>query len=343
MISIASTIQATKLFLKKTPVYRFYIRRKLLWALLGKIYFFIIFIFTPQAWKLQYVVRINGGLGSQMGQYFWGQVLSKRMNVPVIYDISWYEEDGYDNAKKDKRNFMLKKVFPGIELRLANKKIVTIYKNLFFFIPQNSFIYDERTFEKKRRYYAGYYANKKYTENSKLDYKDFFKFKIDLQDKNLEILEKINAAQNSVAVHIRRGDYVNHPVFGCIPEEYFTKAIKYISEKLYHCTFFIFSNDISWCKKIFSGYKNVFFCDNNSNDDGYFDLYLMSKCQHFIISNSSFSAAAACLGSYKDKVVVCPFIFCLDNGKIIYMDDCINNDWIKIEFTPLANYPSSLA
>jgi hypothetical protein len=48
------------------------------------------------------------------------------------------------------------------------------------------------------------------------------------------------------------------------------------------------------------------FIENNDNDTGFIDLYLISKCTHQISSNSSFGIWGGLLNQNKNKIVVIP-------------------------------------
>ena len=69
--------------------------------------------------------------------------------------------------------------------------------------------------------------------------------------------------------------------------------------------FFVFSNDPEWVKTRFTQ-KNMTIVEGNDENAGYVDMYLMSRCRHFIIANSSFSWWAAWLGAYAGKKVIAP-------------------------------------
>jgi len=102
------------------------------------------------------------------------------------------------------------------------------------------------------------------------------------------------------SIHVRRGDYVNiqdcHPL---MTMEYYHNAMEKSGSK----KFLIFSDDIEWCKKNFTG--NMFeYSENNSPP---VDLALMSKkCNNNIICNSSFSWWAAYLNNATNKTVIAP-------------------------------------
>ena len=139
----------------------------------------------------------------------------------------------------------------------------------------------------------GYFQSFRYFEEFWEEIKKDFSFI------NLKInKDKISQYNNPVSIHIRRGDYVNHPNYWNIDLEYIQKALLYFEDNNY--TFLIFSDDMNWCKEVFP--EGVVFVEENQFDS----LCLMSLCQHNIISNSSFSWWGAYLNNNKNKKIVAP-------------------------------------
>lgn len=115
---------------------------------------------------------------------------------------------------------------------------------------------------------------------------------------------------NQVAIHVRRGDYINNPFYVNLTETtYYDDAIKLFPND----TFIVFSDDIEWCKNYFIG-DHFDFSEGNSEVE---DLDLMSSCKAVITANSSFSwwGGFLCRGNvvaplawHPDKVerTVCP-------------------------------------
>lgn len=163
----------------------------------------------------------------------------------------------------------------------------------------------------KNKIFIGTYESSKYF----LDIKDIlmkeFTPKYDVIGKNIKFLEKIEN-EESVCVSIRRGDFVENPVFKkrfyvCRPD-YFEEAIKIIKKKVKNPNFFIFSDDIEWCK------KNLKFLPKDAefeplNNPVYEKLRLMYSCKHFIISNSTFSWWAQFLSRNEKKIVIAPKVW----------------------------------
>lgn len=98
-----------------------------------------------------------------------------------------------------------------------------------------------------------------------------------------------------VAIHVRRGDYVNNPFYVDLWEtEYYEKAmVEFPNER-----FMIFSDDIEWCKDNFIGKEYTF----NEDEVDYEAMNVMASCKGIIMANSSFSWWAAYL-SNAEKVI----------------------------------------
>ena len=83
----------------------------------------------------------------------------------------------------------------------------------------------------------------------------------------------------SVAVHVRRGDYVK--IGWTSQNEFYNKAIKDILVDYPNAELFVFSDDIEWCRENeealgFSRAKNVVYVEGNTEGKNYIDLQLMS-------------------------------------------------------------------
>ena len=70
--------------------------------------------------------------------------------------------------------------------------------------------------------------------------------------------------------------------------------------------FFVFSDDMEWCREHLSFPGNAFFVGGNVKNDSYKDMALLSACKHQIMANSTFSWWAAWLNTNPGKTVVYP-------------------------------------
>ena len=163
----------------------------------------------------------------------------------------------------------------------------------------------------------GYFQSYKYFDKHRDVILKEFTFKDHIISKcRLKISEYINP----VSIHIRRGDYVNHPGFWKITPEYLQESLHHFDDDSY--TFLIFSDDIEWCKQIFP--EGVVFMEGNNQFE---DLCLMSLCNHNIISNSSYSWWAAYLNQNKNKKVIAPSNWFIPAKPLT---DLYPNNWIII-------------
>jgi len=146
----------------------------------------------------------------------------------------------------------------------------------------------------------GYFQAEKYFKNIKQDILNDFEFLDHIEESAKSFLSKYND-NTKVSVHLRRTDYVDHKHIHVPPPlEYYGNAMSMFEDS----TFFIFSDDIEWCKQqnIF-GDSNVVFSDT---DDAYIDFCIMSMCDHNIIANSTYSWWASYLNKNEDKKIIAP-------------------------------------
>ena len=112
---------------------------------------------------------------------------------------------------------------------------------------------------------------------------------------------------NSVCIHIRRGDFLSDEFkndFYVCDTEYYLEGIEYIKKHVDNPIFIFFSNDLPWVKENFKLDTPVYY--EPENNPLWETFRMMYSCKHFIISNSTLSWWAQYLSRYSDKIVVCP-------------------------------------
>ena len=150
--------------------------------------------------------------------------------------------------------------------------------------------------------YAGYFQSEqhfgKYSEAIKQLFSPTREF-IEEAYKKYPFLQEPNV----VAISVRRGDYLiysdYHPV---VSKEYIDKALTRIPNINGKNQHLIFTDDVPWCKENLAHLTNVHFVEAAVHEQ----MWLMSLCDHFVISNSSFSWWGAYLSRNPHKVVVAP-------------------------------------
>lgn len=110
----------------------------------------------------------------------------------------------------------------------------------------------------------------------------------------------------SVAVHIRRGDYLGLGL--ALESNYYHEALSKLAEEKEDYRVFVFSDDLYWCNQ-HSGELGLHFApevvyvSGNYGAESYVDLQLMSMCDGLIMANSAFSYLAGLLNEHLDFVI----------------------------------------
>ena len=124
----------------------------------------------------------------------------------------------------------------------------------------------------------GYYQTEKYFKHIEDEIREDFTFKDDL----LELCKPF-MTEDTISLHVRRGDYIHNPNHPVAPLSFYEEALS----KLPDLPVLVFSDDPEWCREqeIF-GDDRFAVAEGNSSDC---DLCLMSMCKYHIIANSSYS------------------------------------------------------
>lgn len=262
------------------------------------------------------IIKISGGLGNQLFQYAFGEFVKNKTGQEVKYDLGLVQ----NNNRFTNRNLDIDKL--GISLQLATKEEIKTFKkfpekwwrierklaHIFpFFNPKMKVLNDPhaQVDPLPNTYYDGYWQRMEYIDEVKNQLLSQICVPDDFSQKYKDFLADL-ANENSVSVHIRRDDYLKIPVNAKIFEvcdiEYYKKAIKYIKSKVASPKFYIFTQDMEWAKKHFSGEEFHLVQGNSAIED----LLLMSKCKHNIIANSTFSWWASYLNTNPEKIIIVP-------------------------------------
>lgn len=150
--------------------------------------------------------------------------------------------------------------------------------------------------------FIGYFQSEKFFKDFSENIKWLYEPSEQFVDNAKKKYPELNYS-NTVAIHVRRGDFtIQTDRFPLVSKEYVFEALKKIPEAK---TCFILSDDISWCKQNLKK-ENFVYVDNPVAGES---LWLMSLCNHFVISNSTFSWWGAYLSKYKNKKVIHPSVW----------------------------------
>lgn len=153
-----------------------------------------------------------------------------------------------------------------------------------------------------------------------------------------DLEQQILAATDSVAVHVRRGDYLhpsNLPHFGLCTVDYYQEAVSHIRRKHPDATFFVFSDDATWAAQHLTFDRTVYVRPHPDDCDTT-DLRLMSLCRHHIMANSTFSFWGAWLSPHQG-INIYPSRWFAD--PMWHVPDIFPSHWMGLD-TPLGTSAS---
>lgn len=165
----------------------------------------------------------------------------------------------------------------------------------------------------KNHYIFGYFIEEVYYKDRIPQIKSELKFP-PMTKENAELAERMEQ-EESVSVHVRRGDYLSKTYSGkflCLERDYYEKAVGIIKEHFTDPVFYIFSEDPDYVKEAFSWLENKNIVNINNGNDSYRDMELMSRCRANIIANSTFSQLAAILNDNPGHITVYPAKYMAD-------------------------------
>lgn len=284
------------------------------------------------------IVRVKGGLGNQLFQYALGRVLAIKNSDVLKLDIDFYRDKGREYERK----FLLNQ-FNIPELIATDQEIIRVKKSLGVYwgfkswlskyvLKEHNILFDAGVLKLNGDLYLdGFWQSPRYFESYKKILKSDLRPRHPLTNIRALEVQGLIKCNISVGIHVRRGDYVlNNKCknkLGPCSITYYKNAIQLISKDLIDPLYIVFSDDISWAKENlkFPSDKVEFIGSNHFSDIDSF--FLMSSCNHNIISNSSFSWWAAWIGEEKNKIVIAPQPWF---NKIKYDKKLTPDHWILI-------------
>jgi hypothetical protein len=171
----------------------------------------------------------------------------------------------------------------------------------------------------------GYFQSERYMAGIESQVRHRFQSALGFQlsPRAVEMWNKIHQS-DSVAVHVRRQDYINlQHIHGLPSIDYYREGIKFICQQRFDAKVFIFSDDTQWCHENFP--QDFTFVQGTNK---YEDLRLMSSCNHAVIANSSFSWWGAWLQQKLDGIVVAPKRWFADPN--LDSSDIVPSRWVKL-------------
>ncbi len=260
------------------------------------------------------ITKIIGGLGNQLFQYAAGRCLAELNKSELQLDVSGFDE--YKLRNFDLLQLNIKAGFahdddvhrhiPETILGRALQRLLPPSKKGYY--RERFFHFDSRLLRcGDNVYIKGYWQSEKYFLPIEEIIREEITFKPGVMDHLRAKADELSSI-DSVAVHIRRGDYTNPVVtemHGILGVDYYKRGIQRMIDLVPSAEFYFFSDDIHWVRSQFKD-DRFSYSSGELTKNHFEDFYLMQKCRHQIIANSSFSWWTAWLNKFPEKNVIAP-------------------------------------
>lgn len=285
------------------------------------------------------IIKIYGGLGNQLFQYASAYSLSRRLNTRILFDINWYKKNndhaGFQLAQvvRNKLYYVqesdLRKLFPRL---LANNFNNPWTQRYLHNIGHRNFISEKRNssllfLNREHSYYLdGYWQSLDLFKDKFSEIRSNLDLAFEIDDKNIQIADRMKSDPSSVSVHVRRGDYVSEgsPHFVDL-SRYYKLAFDHVKE-IGASNFYVFTDDPAWARDNLPVPESAIFVDWNQGEACVFDMYLMGLAKHKIIANSTFSWWGAMLSMRKNGITIAPSAWFVGKNA----PDIFPSDWFLI-------------
>lgn len=261
------------------------------------------------------IVRLLGGLGNQLFQYAAGRSVSVRTGLPLKLDVTAFQD--YRLRNYCLRHFAILEDFASPEdiARLRGGRLRRMIKAFRCahprtYVSERHFHYDPAIATLDSSVYLdGYWQCERYFADIADTIRKEALVTSTISEANGVVQDRIRES-NSVAIHVRRGDYANNPktraAHGLCALDYYRHAVASMVARVQAPQFFVFSDDSEWVRRNLAIDGAVTFVDHNGPERPHEDLRLMAQCKHHVIANSTFSWWGAWLGTWSGQIVFAP-------------------------------------
>lgn len=295
------------------------------------------------------IVELNGGLGNQMFQYALGRrtalvnktilkldvsLFSPKIRNPRSYRLAMFNiEERFASQEEINK---VKASDSGLLGRALRRVGVPIPKH---FWAEKYFHFDSEVLTAPNDSYfdndgyRGWWQSPKYFAQVEATIRQDFTFRNGPRKFLSRLLRDVGNS-DSIAVHVRRGDYVanerNLEFYGTLGKDYYNRALFHLTSKAKKAKVFFFStpDGIAWAKKDLQKMAPTVFVSELTGFSDEEDLRLMAACKHQVIANSTFSWWAAWLNENPGKIVIAPKRWF--NDPLVNDADLIPVEWVRL-------------
>jgi hypothetical protein len=269
----------------------------------------------------------GGGIGNQLFVYAAAWAFAQRNHLELILDVSGFR-DAFYRRTYALGYFKLGDVALLEDPRSADfiRQLYSRYRRKLPWLPhrlgpilgESNYLQFEplkvsaaiRLF--RTIYLLGYRQNEQYFADQSAGLRRKLEFAFDPSIQARRLAEEILAC-NAVAIHFRQlhqvpsGETRPNPGIRQLDKAYYAQAVDAVRKQVPDARFFCFGDSLANIDRLLGPNTDMVIPAPTGDDPADIcDLWLMTKCRHFIISNSTFSWWAAWLGSRPDGTVFCP-------------------------------------
>jgi hypothetical protein len=290
-----------------------------------------------------------GGLGNQMFQYAAARALAERHKTPLKLDLSFLLD------RRPRPHFTFRAYDLGVfniqeaiatpadlthNVRIYNSRIEKWLGSLnpgphpWNLVTEKHHHFDPAVLQAPdHSYLVGYWQSERYFEGIEPILRGEFTLRHRLSDEAEAMAGTIRSTPHSVCLHVRRGDFVHNPRatrwHGVCDLNYYIDGVSLLHNKLKTPHLFVFSDDLPWCREHLLFDTPTTFVDlSRIGNQPETHLALMSMCEHYLISNSSFAWWAVWLNGRTSRIVISPKRWFTDSS--MKTTDMIPGDWIRL-------------
>ena len=293
------------------------------------------------------IAEIFAGLGNQMFQYAAARAVADGLDVPLKLNVNGFrsdthrafelhhfniractatdaEVDAFMNPRDTVFGRVVNRLQPAVQRRHVIREKHVPYANELAEATRNTYLF-------------GHWQSEKYFRSHAAAIRRDFTFARPAGAANRACEETIRRTPHAVSLHIRRTDYLDHPLMYPCPVDYYHAAIGRMLAEVDAPHFIVFSDDPAWTRRHvrIPAPCAATYVTHNAGENSYEDLRLMSACAHHIISNSTFAWWGAWLNPSPGKRVVAPRQWFREgarwyNGEPADAKDVLPESWTKI-------------
>lgn len=285
------------------------------------------------------IARLAGGLGNQLFMYAFAKALAVRNGVPLVLDT----RSGFIRDRNYRRTYLLDYLTPpereasrtqsrawpliGRTLQSLDRKLnarLPLEKR--YYLRERSAGFDVEIHDMRITrpvIVDGYWQTERYFDD--LPLRDLIHFPESLT-RAIDAESQLIQNSNAVCLAVRRYEEIpnlKRPMV-ILDANYYRRAMAQLEEQVENPHYFVFAQDMRWARENIRSDHPITYASEKDPDAGAIqDLYLMTQCRHYIISNSTLHWWGAWLSPNHEKTVCAPRVGW-------HSEDTVPGRWEKI-------------